>query len=173
MTVVKAELKCWNQSVTITAVAFINTLLVIILSLCCPSAHHHYPIKCISYIPKAPSHILARGSHPPASQWWHRWRTAWQWGGRHKAAPEDQMNCVVLSLYVGSFYLYTQNTHITAYIIMYDRLYYFVWTLKDWTKVQSKMRMVSPCLSSLMRRAALNSLRKLRLMKLFYSRAAT
>lgn len=33
------------------------------------------------------------------------------------------------------------------------------------------MRMVSPCLSSLMRRAALNSLRKLRLMKLFYSAA--
>ena len=29
--------------------------------------------------------------------------------------------------------------------------------------------MVSPCLSSLMRRAALNSLRKLKLMKLFYA----
>lgn len=46
-----------------------------------------------------------------------------------------------------------------------------VQTLKDCTKVHNKMRMVSPCLSSLMRRAALNSLRKLRLMKLFYSAA--
>lgn len=42
-------------------------------------------------------------------------------------------------------------------------------TLKDWTKVHKRMRMVSPCLSSLRRRAALKSLRKLKLMKLFYS----
>lgn len=42
-------------------------------------------------------------------------------------------------------------------------------TLKDWTKVHSRMRMVSPCLSSLRRRAALKSLRQLKLMKLFYS----
>lgn len=55
-------------------------------------------------------------------------------------------------------------------IIVRIVLYKWAQTLKDWTKVQSKMRMVSPCLSSLMRRAALNSLRKLRLMKLFYSK---
>lgn len=42
-------------------------------------------------------------------------------------------------------------------------------TLKDWTKVHNRMRMVSPCLNSLRRRAALKSLKKLKLMKLFYS----
>lgn len=39
--------------------------------------------------PKRTGAVFRLSSHPPASRWWRRWRTAWRWGGRHKAAPEE------------------------------------------------------------------------------------
>lgn len=43
-----------------------------------------------------------------------------------------------------------------------------VYTLKDWTKVQRRIRIVSPCRNNLMRRAARNRRRNLTLIMLFW-----
>lgn len=122
-----------------------------------------------------PTHSLV---HSPACRWWHRWRTAWRWVGTHTAEPK--LTESVHEFMFNLFEVYCRDIfpeiptlrHKYVTSVESDASFFLHFTLKDWTKVQRRMRMVSPCLRSLMRRAALKSLRKLRFIKLFYRRQA-
>ncbi len=70
----------------------------------------------------------------PASQWWRIWRRALQWGDTHTAEPEDKIQL-----------FYRQPIVLNCWqccLSCPSKVKGQFLTLKDWTKVQSRMRMV-------------------------------